>query len=154
MEYLGGLSFPAQDYDLHSIPNNERAGRDAAAMMPYIRMCALFLHQTDEELETNVRASGDEPEGLDQWVSMLEGIGAALDAKRQDAGLLEAGFTRLLVVLERLHGEDNLKAIQPDEDASRKFVADARQRLHRPGALFKPRLVLAKQATGEPAPIA
>jgi hypothetical protein len=41
MEYLGGHKFAAQDYDLHCIPNNERAGRHAAAMMPYIRTCEL-----------------------------------------------------------------------------------------------------------------
>ena len=97
MEYLGGLKFQAQDYDLASIPDNDRAAAAAASMMFYMRMAALFLRESDAELEAKVRAS----DGPDEWITLLEGIVTALDAKRQDVELLEAGYLRLLVVLER-----------------------------------------------------
>jgi hypothetical protein len=101
MEYLGGLKFQAQEYDLASIPDNDRAAADAASMMFYIRMSALLLHKSDEELEAWVRAD-DDP---DNWMNLLEGIVAALAAKRQDVKMLEAGCTRLQVVLERIYRE-------------------------------------------------
>ena len=41
MEYLGRLKFQAAEYDLTSIPDNDRAARDAASMMVYIRVSAL-----------------------------------------------------------------------------------------------------------------
>ena len=81
-------------------------------------------------------------------MDMLEGIGAVLDAKQQDAKMLEVGFTRLLVVIERVVGRDAIKAAYSkpsDEDDARKHLADIRSRLHR-RAPFKPRLV-----TGRPA---
>jgi hypothetical protein len=142
MDYIGGLNFPAQEYDLASIPDNERAGSDAASMMPYVRMSALFLRESDEELEAKVRASGDEPDGLDEWMNLLEGIGAALDAKRQDAEMLEAGFTRLLVVIERVIGKGAIKAAysEPSDKDPKKHLAGIRSRLHR-RTPFKPRLV-------------
>ena len=144
MEYIGGLKFPAQEYDLASIPNNERAGKDAAAMMPYIRMAALFLHESDEELEAKVRGSD-----ISEHMDLLEGIGAALDAKRQDAGMLEAGFTRLLVVIERVLGEETVRATysKPDEEIDkRKHLAGIRARLHRGKRPFKPHLVTGGQS--------
>src|SRR5688572_9905551 len=94
MEYIGGLTFPAQQYDLASIPDNGRAGSDAASMMPYIRMSAVFLLESDADMEEKVRATSD-PEGMNQWMELLEGIGAALDAKRQDAEMLEAGLSAI-----------------------------------------------------------
>ena len=139
MEYLGGLTFPAQEYDLASIPNNERAAQDAAAMMPYIRMAALLLHESDEELEAKVRSSD-----IGEHMDLLEGIGAALDAKQQDAGMLEAGFTRLLVVIERVLGEKTVRAAyrEPDKKIDKRaHLAGIRARLHRGTRPFKPHLV-------------
>jgi hypothetical protein len=142
MKYIGGLKFPAQEYDLASIPDNERAARDAASMMPYIRMSAVFLMESDDEIEENVGATSD-PEGINQWVDLLEGIGAALDAKRQDAEMLEAGFTRLLVAIERVIGKDAIKAAysKPSDEDPRNHLAGIRSRLHC-RALFRPRLVI------------
>jgi len=105
MEYLGGSKFQAEEYDLASIPDNDRAAADAASMMFYIRMSALFLRESDEELEAKVRADDS-----NDWIDMLEGIGAALSAKKQDVGILEAGFTRLLAVLERIEGKKAIDA--------------------------------------------
>jgi hypothetical protein len=99
MEYVGGLKFQAQDYDLASIPDNDRAAADAASMMFYIRMSAILLHQSDEELEAKVRADNNPAD----WVSLLEGMVAALTAKRQDVKVLEAGSARLQIVLERTY---------------------------------------------------
>ncbi len=99
LKYLGALKFQPQEYDLASIPDNDRAAADAASMMFYIRMSALLLREGDEELEAKVRHD-DNP---DHWITLLEGITAALAAKRQDAKMLEAGATRLQVVLERVH---------------------------------------------------
>ena len=96
IKYLGARKFPAQQYDLDSIPDNDRAGRDASSMMPHIRTSALFLRDSDGELEPKVRACGDDAERLDEWMNLLEGIGDALGAKRQDVEVLEAGFNRLL----------------------------------------------------------
>ena len=42
-------------------------------------------------------------------MGVLEGIGGVLDAKRQDVEMLEAGFTRLLVVIERIIGKAEIK---------------------------------------------
>ncbi len=147
MEYLGSLKFPAQQYDLSSIPNNDRAAQDAAAMMPFVRMAAVFLLESDETMETNVRASSDDADGMNQWMELLEGIGAALDAKRQDAEMLEAGFTRLLVTIERVIGEEAVMEAysKPLTDDPKKHLAGIRQRLHsRRNKPFKARLVTGK----------
>ena len=113
MEYLGGSKFQAEEYDLASIPDNDRAAADAASMMFYIRMSALFLRESDEELEAKVRAD-DDP--TTDWIDMLEGIGAALASKKQDVGILEAGFTRLLAVLERIEGKEAIDAAYSGRD--------------------------------------
>lgn len=144
MEYIGGLKFPAQEYDLTSIPDNKRAARDAAAMMPYIRMSALFLLESDEDLEAKVRASD-----LGEYMNLLEEIGAVLDAKRQDCEMLEAGFTRLCVVMERVIGEAEITKPEKkmtDHEARQNLLA-IRARLfnRKDGGAFKPRLV-----TGRP----
>jgi hypothetical protein len=146
MEYIGGLKFPAQEYDLASIPENDRAGRDASSMMPYIRLSAVFLHESDGDMEEKVRATSD-PEGMDQWMDLLEGIGAALDAKRQDAEVLEAGFTRLLVAIERVLAEPEIKCAysKPANEEPRGHLAAIRARLHR-RAPFRPRLVIGGQS--------
>jgi hypothetical protein len=103
-------------------------------------MSALFLRESDGELETKVRASSD-PEGLSQWMDLLEEIGAALDAKRQDAEMLEAGFTRLLVVIERVIGATEIKRTysKPSKAPPRGHLAAIRARLHK-RAPFTPRL--------------
>ena len=143
MKYLGALRFSALEYDLTSIPDNERAGRDAAAMMPWIRLSAVFLLESDEELETKVRATAD-GKGMDDWMGVLEGIGGVLDAKRQDVEMLEAGFTRLLVVIERIIGKAEIKraysAAPPSDGEVRACLANIRARLHRKPA-WRPRLV-------------
>jgi hypothetical protein len=145
MESLGGLKFPAQEYDLAGIPDNDRAGRDAASMMPYIRLSAVFLRESDGDLEEKVRATFD-PEGMDAWMDLLEGIGDALDAKRQDAEILEAGFTRLLVAIERVLGEPEIKrAYSKPKNVPRGHLAAIRARLHR-RAPFRPRLVTGGQS--------
>lgn len=146
MEYVGALKFPAQEYDLTSMPNNERAARDAAAMMPWIRLSALFLRQSDEELEANVRATADTQDGMNEWVETFECIGAALDAKRQDVEMLEAGFRRLCVVIERIVGEAEMKRVysEPsDGSGSKACLAKARARLYGRGP-WQPRLVTAR----------
>lgn len=138
MEYLGGLKFPAQHYDLKSIPNNDRAAKDAASMMPYIRISALFLLESDDDLEAKVRGSD-----IGEHMDMLEGIGAALDAKRQDCGMLEAGFTRLLVVIERVLGEDAIREAYSkpmSKSDQRAHLAGIRARLHTGKRPFKPHL--------------
>jgi hypothetical protein len=103
MEYLGALKFQAQEYDLASIPDNDRAAADAADMMFFIRMSALLIRDGDEALEAKVRADAKP----DDWISLLEGIVNALNAKRQDVEMLEAGVTRLQVVLERVVGPES-----------------------------------------------
>ena len=121
MEYVGGLKFPAQEYDLSSIPDNDRAGRDAAAMMPWVRLAALFLHENDDQLEAKVRASSD-AEGMSEWMDMLEGIGAVRDAKQQDAKVLEVGFT---TVGRRDRGVRNGGAIMKRTTSRRTILAGA-----------------------------
>lgn len=138
MEYIGALKFEAEDFDLTSLPDNKRAARDAAAIMPYIRMSALLLRQSDEELEASVRISD-----LGRYMDLAEEIGAALDAKRQDCGILEAGFTRLLVVIERVLAEE---AVCTEYHAEKEVVphshlAGIRARLHSGKRPFKPHLV-------------
>jgi hypothetical protein len=143
MEYVGALKFPAQEYDLASMPDNERAARDAAAMMPWVRLSALFLRQSDQELEAKVRATGGH-EGMNEWVETLEGIGAVLDAKRQDAEMLEAGFTRLLVVIERVIGATEMTRTysEPADQGGdpRAHLANIRARLQG-RTPWRPRLV-------------
>jgi hypothetical protein len=142
MEYIGSLKFPAQKYDLASMPDNERAARDAATMMPWVRLSAFFLCESDEQLEAKVCATADD-KGINEWMDMLESIGAALDAKRQDAEMLEAGFTRLLVVIERIIGEAEIKRTYSkpsDGRDGRAHLANIRARLHR-RAVWRPRLV-------------
>jgi hypothetical protein len=46
LEYVGHLKFLAQQYDLTTIPDNETAMKDAAAIMPLLRLAANLL--TDE----------------------------------------------------------------------------------------------------------
>jgi hypothetical protein len=144
MEYIGALKFPAQEYDLSSISDNKRAASDAAAMMPYIRMSALFLLENDEDLEAKIRASG-----LGGYVDLLEGIGAALDAKRQDCEMLEAGFTRLLVVMERMIGEAEItkpKSKPTDHEVCQQLLACRARLFNRKGSgAFKPLLVTGGQ---------
>jgi hypothetical protein len=107
LEYVGGLSFPAQPFDLASIPDNDYAADKAAEAMPYIRMCALLLRDSDTALEQKIR---NDPDGVRDWVELAEGIVAALQAKRQDCKILDAGFNRLTVVLERIIGKDKIEA--------------------------------------------
>jgi hypothetical protein len=141
MEYLGTLKFPAQAYDLASIPDNERAGRDAADMMPWIRLSALFLRDSDEELEAKVRATANNQEGMGEWVGMLESIGAVLDAKQQDVEMLEAGFSRLLVVIERIIGRTEMKRTYSDSSNDPPAdLAKIRARLHNGRVPWRPRL--------------
>ena len=146
MEYMGGLKFPAQKYDLTTIPDNERAAKDAAAMMPWVRMAALFLCQSDEQLEASVRATADE-EGMNEWVHILEAIGATLDARRQDADMLEAGFTRLLVVIERIVGKAEIERSYREPSDNIFNSAEIRSRLrYREG--WRPRLAISKDHPG------
>ena len=102
LEYVGGLKFEAQDFDLESLPTNKEAAIAAAEMMPWIRLASLLLRLNDDKL---VSAVEDEPE---EHVEMLEGIAAALNSKKQDVKILKAGFCRLTVALERTIGKDEI----------------------------------------------
>lgn len=148
MEYIGGLKFPAQKYDLASMPDNERAARDAVTMMPWIRLSAFFLCESDEQLEAKIGATADDKEGMSEWMDMLENIGAALEAKQQDVEMLEAGFTRLLVVIERIIGEAvvNRTYSEPSDGRDdRAYLAKIRARLQQRG-VWRPRLVTGAQS--------
>ena len=104
-EYVGHLKFSAQQYDLTSIPDNETAMKDTAAIMPLIRMAAVLLTDTDRELTKKIRDGGD----LSPWLSLLDQLVGATAHKKQEYELLEAGSLRLQIALERIVGKKTME---------------------------------------------
>ena len=102
LEYVGDLKFEAQDYDLKSIPTNKEAAKAAAEMMPWMRTAALMLSVGDDELSALVEG------GPEEFMEMCEGIASAHTAKKSEADLLQAGYCRLIVALERGVGKDEI----------------------------------------------
>ena len=105
IEYVGSVKFAAQKYDLKSLPTNERAAQDAAAIMPLMRMAAVFINDSDKGMEKKIREGGD----LGPWLDLLEQLVDAAQHKKQDYDLLNAGSMRLQVVLERIVGKKEMK---------------------------------------------
>ena len=105
MKYIGNLKFDAQQYDLASIPDNETAKKDAEAIMPLIRVAAVLLNDSDKGLAKKIREGGE----LDPWLDLLEGLLAAAQHKKQEYDLLNAGYIRLQVVLERIVGKNTVE---------------------------------------------
>jgi hypothetical protein len=113
IEYIGHLKFEAQEYDLKSLPTNERAAQDAADIMPLIRTAAVTLLKSADELEAIAR----EPGGVELQLDLIERLQPALDHKQQEVDILNAAIARLIVACERVIGEDVLK---PEYERGRK----------------------------------
>lgn len=108
--YVGGLKFAAQQYDLASIPDNERAKKDAAAIIPLIRLAAVLVRDNDRGMTKKIRDSGE----LNIWVDLLEQLLAAAQHKKQEYDLLKAGYVRLQIALERVVGKRKINATFAD----------------------------------------
>lgn len=71
----------------------------------FIRSRAILpvLNSTDEQLERIIRKSGPP---FDAWLNLMESCGAALDRYEAGAECLRSAVSRLIVVLERVHGRE------------------------------------------------
>jgi hypothetical protein len=105
MEYVGNLKFDPSPYDLASLPDNETAMKDAAAIMPLLRIAAVLVGDSDRGLAKKIRRSDD----LETWMGLLEQLVAAREHKKQEYDLLSAGYVRLQVVLERVVGKRQIE---------------------------------------------
>ena len=72
--------------------------------MPVIRLAALLTHYSDVELEKIVR------ENVDEHMNLAEKFVAAFKPKEQEVQLLNMGYARLQIVLERIVGKDAMDA--------------------------------------------
>jgi hypothetical protein len=106
IEYVGHLRFGGQHYDLGSIPDNETAMKDAASIMPLIRIAAVLLTDDDKGMTKKIRESGD----VNVWVRLLEQLLAAAEHKKREYDLLNAGYIRLQIALERVVGKRKMEA--------------------------------------------
>ena len=100
LEYVGGLKFEAQDFDLKSIPTNKEAAKAAVRIMPWVRVASLMLLKSDDELTVMIE------DDQELHLEMLEGIVEAQKYQELAVNVLRAGSHRLTIVLERALGED------------------------------------------------
>jgi hypothetical protein len=101
---IAHMTFEPVPFDFDSIPSNEEAAELAARAMPVFRMAALMTRFGDKELEQFAR---QEPEAN---LELLECIASQMKATKNHLRILELGFTRLSVALERYANDQEAEA--------------------------------------------